>query len=92
MRKLIFTLVLLMSIYSVALADRIKPTEQIGLFVDPDLFDKCITNSELNKIIYNRNTRTYDWTTTIFKSYWFDDGSFLNLLIDQLGQYSKVTS
>ena len=92
MRKALFILVLLLSVYSVALADRITPTEQIGLFVDPDLFDKCITKSDLNKIIYERDTNTYDWSQAIFKSYWFDDGSFLTLLVDQLGKYSRVSS
>ena len=89
MRKYIITIVLLLLFFSSAVADRIYPTVQIGLFIDPNLFDKCIANSELDRYIYDQDTSVHDWSPNIFKSYWFNDGSFMINIVDQ---HSKISS
>lgn len=68
MKKLIFLLMIVLFIVSGASANRIMPTNRIGLFIDPDSFIAAVWNSRLDS--YVTGIDSGETSVGIFHSYY----------------------
>ena len=89
MKKLIFILCLLLFTVSAAYADRIAPTSDIGLFVDPDLFFDALKKTPIYDHIQGIGFQAYPYASdliTYIEDYKLEDDTLIRCWLDNNGK------